>query len=174
MIAMARPHLRPAEVYQREADRSGLSEARTSSNATLGIAHEDFHLRLLQARMARAADTEMVQAEPLEVMRYQPGQEYRPHRDYLPPSALQLRRPEAGQRKTTLCVYLNTVEEGGGTAFPMAELEVQPRVGDAIVFENLDALGAPDPRSLHAGLPVQRGEKWLATLWFREATYRQF
>lgn len=174
VIAMARPQLRPAKVYQREAERSGLAEARTSSNATLGIAHEDFHLRLLQARMACAAQAEMVQAEPLEVMRYQPGQEYRPHRDYLPPAALQSLRPEAGQRKTTLCVYLTNVEGGGGTAFPMAELEVQPRAGDAIVFENLDAQGAPDPRSLHAGRPVTHGEKWLATLWFRERNYRNF
>jgi prolyl 4-hydroxylase len=29
-----------------------------------------------------------------------------------------------------------------------------------------------DTSSLHAGLPVIRGEKWIATKWLRERPYR--
>ena len=44
----------------------------------------------------------------------------------------------------------------------------------SIAFRNLTADGRPDPDSLHAGLPVARGEKWLATLWLRQRSCRAF
>jgi hypothetical protein len=43
-----------------------------------------------------------------------------------------------------------------------------------VIFDNLAPDGQPDPRTLHAGLPVREGEKWLATLWLRERRYRAF
>jgi len=64
------------------------------------------------------------------------------------------------------------VEAGGATAFPKAGVTVQPKSGRAVVFDNLREDGSPEPDSLHAGLPVERGEKWLATLWIRQGQYR--
>lgn len=124
--------------------------------------------------MASAAGVPLDHAEHLVVLRYEPGQEYRPHRDYRPPSSIERDRPEAGNRMRTICAYLNTVEAGGQTEFPVAGLRVEPRPGRAVVFENLHPDGSPDPDSLHAGLPVERGEKWLATLWLRQGRYRAF
>ena len=66
------------------------------------------------------------------------------------------------------------MESGGGTAFPEANLVVDARMGRAVAFRNTDDAGRPDPDSLHAGTPVLAGEKWLATLWFRERRYRAF
>ena len=43
-----------------------------------------------------------------------------------------------------------------------------------MIFDNLLADGSPDADSLHAGLPVQRGEKWLATLWLRPGRYHAY
>ena len=73
-----------------------------------------------------------------------------------------------------MCAYLNDVEAGGATRFPVADVTVPPRAGAAIAFRNLTADGQPDPDSLHAGLPVERGEKWLATLWLRQRSCRAF
>ena len=70
----------------------------------------------------------------------------------------------AGNRTRTICVYLNHVEAGGETVFPRADVSVAPVPGRAVVFDKLFADGQPDLESLHAGLPVTRGEKWLATL----------
>ena len=53
-------------------------------------------------------------------------------------------------------------------------MSIAPVPGRAVVFDNLLADGRPDPESLHAGLPVARGEKWLATLWLRERRYRHY
>lgn len=41
-------------------------------------------------------------------------------------------------------------------------------------FLNCDAQGKPNPETLHAGLPVIRGEKWLATLWFWDRPFLWF
>lgn len=71
-------------------------------------------------------------------------------------------------------VYLNHVSEGGGTEFPRIGVVVEPRRGKAVKFLNCDADGKPNPETLHAGLPVIRGEKWLATLWFWDRPFHWF
>lgn len=131
-------------------------------------------MRLIQLRMATAAGLPLAHAESLVVLRYEPGEQYRPHRDYLPPSAIERDQPGAGNRLRTLCAYLNPVGAGGQTDFPLAGVRVQPKTGSAIIFDNLQTDGQPDPATLHAGLPVMRGEKWLATLWLRQAPYRAY
>src|SRR3546814_10387329 len=133
-----------------------------------------FRSRLLQLRRALAEGCELVQGEQLILLRYQPGERYLPHRDYFSPSALAAHRPDAGQRMTTVCVYLNPVTAGGGTEFPELGIRVDPTPGAAVVFDNLDATGAPAASSCHAGLAVDSGEKWLATLWLRQRRYRMF
>src|SRR3546814_9603022 len=100
----------------------------------------------------------------LIVLRYQPGERYLPHRDYFSPSALAAHRPDAGQRMTTVCVYLNPVTAGGGTEFPELGIRVDPTPGAAVVFDNLDATGAPAASSCHAGLAVERSEEHTSEL----------
>ena len=127
----------------------------------------------LQRRLCRLLDLPFVNAEPLSLLRYQPGQEYRPHRDYLSPSSLAT--PEGrrlGQRTHTVFVYLGDVGRGGETDFPDLGVRISPKRGRAVMFSNIDADGRPDPRSLHAGMPVIEGEKWLGTLWLRERALR--
>lgn len=174
LVAMARPLLKRSAVHDPLSGDMTALPVRTSSDAAFDVMHEDVLLRLLILRMARAAGLEPAHAEPLIVLNYRPGEAYRPHRDYLAPSALAASRPEAGQRQTTVCAYLNTVEEGGGTSFPDLGLESPAVAGAAVVFDNLAADGSPEPLSLHAGDPVIRGEKWLATLWLRERPIRDF
>lgn len=174
LIANAESRLQRSRTVDPETGLPMSQEIRTSSDAAFDSILEDLALRAVQSRMAGAAGVPLVHAEHLVVLRYEPGQEYRPHRDYRPPSSIERDRPEAGNRLRTICVYLNEVEAGGETEFPVAGLKVAPRPGRAVVFDNLHADGMPDVDSLHAGLPVQRGVKWLATLWLRQAPYRNF
>lgn len=174
VIAMAEPHLRRSQVLDPSLGSGSVHAIRNSSDAAFDPLLEDFYLRLLQLRMAFAAGCELAQGEQLIVLRYQPGERYLPHRDYFSPSALAAHRPDAGQRMTTVCVYLNPVTAGGSTEFPELGIRVDPTPGAAVVFDNLDATGAPAASSCHAGLAVESGEKWLATLWFRQQRYRVF
>ena len=172
LVACARPLLQASRVHSPDGDAAGQASLRTSSDASFDPLLEDFALRMVQLRMAAAAGLPLVNAEQLIVLRYTPGQEYRPHRDDLPADALERDRPQAGNRLRSICAYLNTPLEGGATDFPLRGVRVEPKAGSAVVFDSLDADGHPAPESLHAGLPVERGEKWLATLWLRERAYR--
>ena len=62
---------------------------------------------------------------------------------------------------------------GGETGFPKLDINIPPKKGDVVVFHNTlldDAATHPkiNPRSLHGGMPVIKGEKWMVNLWFRE------
>jgi prolyl 4-hydroxylase len=174
LVACARPSLRASQTVDPDTGLPVRLPLRTSSDTNFDPVQEDLALRLLQLRIAAATGVELVHGEPLVVLRYAPGEQYRPHRDYVPPGTLERDHPQAGNRARTVCVYLNAVEAGGETEFPVAALRVAPVPGRAVVFDNLLPDGQPDVDSLHAGLPVQRGEKWLATLWLRQAPYRDY
>ena len=76
-----------------------------------------------------------------------------------------------GQRVSTLVMYLSDVEQGGETTFPDVGVSVVPKKGAAVYFEYCNSQGQVDPLSLHAGNPVIKGEKWIATKWMRQRKY---
>ena len=94
--------------------------------------------------------------------RYLPGQEYAPHHDFGDDGT-----PE--QRFLTLLLYIQLPDQGGATSFPKAfdgkGLQVIPARGDAVLFYNMLPDGNGDDLALHAGMPVQKGEKWVCNLW---------
>jgi prolyl 4-hydroxylase len=136
---------------------------RSSDGAPLHWLIEDPALQALNRRLAAVTQTPYENAEPLLVLRYHPGQEYRRHFDALPGLA--------NQRSRTALVYLNDDYAGGETAFPRLDLKVRGRKGDVLVFHNSDAEGSPLPFSEHAGLPVVSGVKYLASRWIRSSRH---
>tara|TARA_B100000401_G_C52758612_1_gene697010 strand:- start:488 stop:1126 length:639 start_codon:yes stop_codon:yes gene_type:complete len=114
-------------------------------------------------------------AEQYQLVYYKKGTEYKPHFDsfdYETDDGKTNWEP-GGQRMITVIAYLNDVEEGGETGFPELGIDIPPKKGDAVVFHNtlpIDAGAHPKihPRSLHGGMPVLKGEKWMVNLWFRE------
>ena len=174
LIACAQPYLHDSQTADPLTGVPHTLQVRTSTEASFDPIMENTALRVAQLRMASAAGIDLPNAEQLTVLRYLPGQQYRPHRDYLPTGTLQMDRPHAGNRVRSICVYLNPVEAGGATEFPVPGLRIDPLPGRAVIFDNLTPTGGPDPDSLHAGTPVEAGEKWLATLWIRQGRYRHF
>jgi hypothetical protein len=166
------PQLQPS----RSVDPDGtwhLNQIRTSHDFQFLPEHEELYLKLLQLRLANAAALPVKNAEPLILLRYQPGQEYKAHRDYLPPSRyVALEAGGAGQRLRTVIAYLNVPEAGGETAFPMLGQTIKPQLGHVLRFDNVDGDGRINENSLHAGLPVKQGLKWICTLWIRQNALR--
>ncbi len=170
LIALAVPHLRPAETREPKTGRIIQNPVRTSSAMNFPPNLEDLVLVRLEERIATFAGQGLERAEALAVLRYRPGEEYRPHFDAFD-SDTQRKDPECirlGQRTETALTYLNDTFAGGATDFPALSQTIESHTGQSVVFRNLDASGNRDPLALHAGLPVESGEKWLATLWFRE------
>ena len=178
LILCGTPHLRASQVVDPATGKLTRMGLRSSDGMNFDALLEDAWLRHLQMRMAAAAGLPLSHAEPLVLLHYAPGQEYRPHRDYLPDSDPSLTQPTAGSgtgagnRAATTVVYLNDVSEGGETDFPELGQRVRPQAGYAASWRNLHRSGIRDPRSLHTGMPVIAGEKWLSTLWIRERPLR--
>jgi prolyl 4-hydroxylase len=167
------PHLRPSMTADPNGKRVQV-QLRTSSDTMLEEMLEDINLLLLQRRMTAIVGTTPAYSEYLQLLRYQHGQEYRPHRDYLPNSLyVPLSEGGAGQRNYTAIVYLNDIDTGGETEFIELEQKISPKMGRVLVFKNLHDDGSPDTRTLHAGLPVTHGTKWIATLWIHEGIFRK-
>lgn len=145
-------------------------EARTSEGMFFKRGANELCARI-EARIAALLDWPLENGEGLQVLRYGPGAEYRPHHDYFDPAkpgtAGILAR--GGQRVASLVMYLNTPKRGGATTFPDAGMEVAAVKGNAVFF----SYDRPHPmtRTLHGGAPVQEGEKWVATKWLREGRY---
>lgn len=114
-----------------------------------------------------------IRGEGLQVLQYGKGEEYRPHYDFFDPKNenYQNNVGKGGQRVGTLLMYLSDVEAGGGTSFPKINLEVRPKKGMALYFGNTKFDGSIEPLSLHAGMPVIKGTKFLATKWLRTNPY---
>ena len=128
-------------------------------------------LRIIEERISARVGISTLRGEDMQILRYSMGQEYKPHYDYFATNspAIETHLKRGGQRVTTVIVYLNTPELGGATSFPDAGIEVAAKQGRALVF----TYPTPDPstKSLHGGMPVLKGEKWVITKWFRERNF---
>jgi prolyl 4-hydroxylase len=175
LTTASQPWLTRSLVNEPTTGRISSEQIRTSWGMNFAHALPDLLVAYAERRIARCAGVPLVQAEPLAVLRYEVGQEYRPHYDYFTAETLAAHQHHriSGQRTATVVTYIALPDAGGGTEFPRLGITIEPVLGGAIRFRNVDAEGRPDERSLHAGLPVLQGEKWVATLWFRERAVRE-
>jgi prolyl 4-hydroxylase len=157
---LAKPWLEPARIYS-DLGGSQLDPMRDALNMAFSPMAEDLVIQTINQCIADAANIPVTWGEPLHVMHYRPGQQFRPHHD--------AHGPGRGKRIriATALLYLNGDYEGGETHFPNLGFRVRGGIGDLLIFHNVTADNKPDPRVVHAGLPIISGEKWLATRWIR-------
>jgi prolyl 4-hydroxylase len=160
LIEKAQDFLEPSVVVDPATGELRPHPVRTSDGAAFPWVSEDLVISALNRRIAAASGTDVRCGEPLQVLRYRPGQEYRPHLDALP--------ARDNQRVLTMLVYLNEEYDGGETLFTRAGLKFAGGRGDGLLFRNGSPGGLPDLRAEHAGLPVRHGEKYVASRWIRE------
>ena len=101
--------------------------------------------------------------EILQVLRYETGQEFRPHTDRYAGPTMSSGFVDSNRLVTVFC-YLNDVERGGGTYFPDVDLEIRPRKGVAVVHFPSDVELREDERTLHQGMPAI-DDKYLLATW---------
>lgn len=131
----------------------------------------------LSAALARRIDAllglDREQAETLQGQRYLPGEQYRDHCDFFRTARphWQRERRRGGQRTWTAMLYLNTVDAGGATAFPRLDLSIRPEPGMLVVWDNATRAGRPNGATIHAGMPVEAGRKYVITQWYRQGVW---
>jgi prolyl 4-hydroxylase len=139
-----------------------VSDIRTSSGAFLTDVKNNI-LTKVEKRVSAIMGIPIEHGEGLHILNYRPGQEYKEHLDYFTPTS----KAAKNNRISTLVLYLNDVEEGGTTFFPKLNLTVCPQKGMAVYFEYFYNDPILNELTLHAGAPVVKGEKWIATQWMR-------
>lgn len=123
---------------------------------------------------ARVLAVEAAHIEPLQLVKYVPGQFYRAHLDtHKEPDRLSSHMGE--QRTHTLLVFLADIpaDDGGGHLhFPRLGLRVLPRAGSAVLWRNLkEDGGRVDRDSLHEGEPPLRSEKVAMNVWVSDRPF---
>lgn len=170
LIERARPRLAPAAVYDELKGGANTSDVRRHSAAEFHLVDTDLVVQAVNERVCALVGVPALQSEIVQVLHYRPGDYFAPHYDFWDPGfeghAAALAQ---GQRAHTVLVYLNHEGlEGGETDFPDLGLRHRGQTGDALMWRNLDPDGQPDRRTVHAGLPPTRGEKWLLSVWIRD------
>ena len=171
-IDASKGKLKPSTVIS--PDKHIQHESRTSENCWIEHSANDI-VHEVSKRFSILVQMPIRNAAQYQLVYYKKGTQYTPQFDsfdYETEDGKKHWEP-GGHRMITVIAYLNDVEEGGETGFPELGINIPPTKGDAVVFHNTlpdDAATHPriNPRSLHGGMPVHKGEKWMVNLWFRE------
>lgn len=173
VINLAAPLVRRSQIVDARTGEMRADPVRTSSHVTLSPRQHDHVLEALERCISRVTGLPALNGEFLQILRYRPGEEFRPHVDYFNEGGAGAYQSlaDGGQRAQTVLLYLNDDYAGGSTRFPKLQLNIKGRRGDMLHFHNLGADGLGHSDSLHAGLPVIAGEKWLLSQWVRSESY---
>ena len=164
LIALIDAGRRPSTI----ADDNGDAYFRTSE--TCDLAPDDPAVVQMEALLGKLSGIDPAHGEPLQGQRYDVGQEFKPHTDYFAPDGTDYATycSVAGQRTWTFMIYLNAVEAGGATRFKALAKTFQPEPGKLLAWNNRRPDGRVNPNTLHHGMKVRKGVKYILTKWYRE------
>ena len=164
LIELIDQRRRPSEI----ADDVGIANYRTSE--TCDLDWRDPVVAAVDDRICALLGLSPRSGEPIQGQRYALGQEFKPHTDTFEPAGYDfyVHTAALGQRTWTAMIYLNEPEEGGATRFKVIGKTVQPETGKLLAWNNLLPDGQPNPATMHQGMKVRRGTKYILTKWFRE------
>ncbi|MGD9811892.1 MAG: prolyl hydroxylase family protein, partial [Sphingobium sp.] len=111
--------------------------------------------------------------EPIQGQRYAVGQEFKAHTDYFEPDGPDYEKfcAIAGNRTWTAMIYLNEPEAGGATRFTNVGKTIQPATGKMLLWNNRRADRSLNPDTIHHGMKVRAGTKYIITKWFRDGLW---
>lgn len=139
------------------------NEDRTSYSYYFEKSHDEV-IRTIEERVSFLTGKSIDAIERLQIVRYQPGQQYKQHYDWFED---EYRDKIGGQRQYTFFVYLNDVYDGGETEFPNLGIKVKPKMGDAVFWVNCEKYNKCYDLSLHQGNPPSSGVKYGLNIWIR-------
>ena len=164
LIALIDANRRPSTI----ADDNGDNYFRTSE--TCDLSSTEPAVQRLEAMLVELNGIDPANGEPVQGQRYDVGQEFKAHTDYFAPNGLDFQKfcAVAGQRTWTFMIYLNDVEAGGATRFKTIGKTFQPEAGKLLCWNNRKSDGSVNPNTLHHGMKVRKGLKYVITKWYRE------
>ncbi len=164
LVARIEADRRPSTI----AGANGDGYFRTSE--TCDLSRADPFVAAIDAKISAYAGIGPIHGEPIQGQRYAPEQEFKAHTDYFDPQGEDFARycSVAGNRTWTFMIYLNAPIAGGATRFTKVNKIIQPETGKLLAWNNRLPNGAPNPASIHHGMKVRAGAKYIITKWYRE------
>ena len=164
LIALVETDRRPSTIADDNGDRYFRTSETCDLSADLPV------VQRLEGLLTELSGIDPRFGEPLQGQRYDVGQEFKPHTDYFAPDGADYAHycSVAGQRTWTFMIYLNDVTAGGGTRFKALNKIIQPEQGKLLAWNNRRPDGRVNPNTLHHGMKVRRGLKYVITKWYRE------
>jgi prolyl 4-hydroxylase len=164
IIARIDAQRRPSTI----SDPNGDAAFRTSE--TCDLDPNDPVVAEVEARIMAFTGLDPAHGEPMQGQRYAVGQEFKAHTDYFEPDGVDYDRfcSISGNRTWTVMIYLNEPEAGGATRFKAIDKIVQPETGKLLAWNNRGSDGSVNPATIHQGMKVRKGVKYIITKWFRE------
>lgn len=154
------PHLMPCLVKTQESGSVHLDpNIRTSTNANIPRAE----VPSITEKITKLINCSEEQLEIYQVLKYERGQEFKPHTDGFDKPTTACGFFQSG-RIATLFTYLNDVEKGGKTIFSKIDVEITPKKGTAIVHFPMTLDLIEDERTEHEG-SVAIDNKWIMSTW---------
>lgn len=168
LIALIDKDRRPSTI----ADDNGDAYFRTSE--TCDLAADLPAVQRIEALLTDLSGLDPAYGEPLQGQRYAEGQEFKPHTDYFTPGGRDFQKfcALSGNRTWTFMVYLNDVVAGGATRFKLLDKTFQPEAGKLLCWNNRHPGGEVNPATLHHGMKVRKGVKYVITKWYREQVWQ--
>ena len=177
IIKIGDPHIKRSEVCGKGGSKP--HKSRTSMTAHIGKkflnnSNPDKVLLGILKKASQYGGLPEENIEPIQLVRYHPGQYFNKHYDYLdrrnPHYAKNIEKN--GQREQTFFIYLNNVpdKEGGKTHFPKIGKTFQGKKGEAIFWRNMID-GKEDKNTLHSGTELKNGIKYGLNVWVRDKKY---
>jgi prolyl 4-hydroxylase len=174
LIALIEQDRRPSTI----ADDNGDAYFRTSE--TCDLSAELPAVQRIEAMITALSGLDPAHGEPLQGQRYAEGQEFKPHTDYFTPGGRDYQTfcALSGNRTWTFMIYLNEVAAGGATRFKVLDKTFHPEAGKLLCWNNRlpdgpnGEPGSVNPATLHHGMKVRKGVKYVITKWYREKPWR--
>lgn len=168
LIALIDAGRRPSTI----ADDNGDPYFRTSE--TCDLAADPPAVQRFETMLTDLSGLDPAHGEPLQGQRYAEGQEFKPHTDYFTPGGRDYATycAKSGNRTWTFMIYLNDVAAGGATRFKVLDKTFQPEAGKLLCWNNRLPDGGVNPATLHHGMKVRKGVKYVITKWYRENPWR--
>lgn len=168
LIALIERDRRPSTI----ADDNGDPTFRTSE--TCDLANNLPAVQAIETMITQLSGIDPAFGEPVQGQRYDVGQEFKPHTDYFAPDGRDFARfcSLSGQRTWTFMIYCNDVAAGGATRFKLLDKTFQPEAGKLLCWNNRLPDGGVNHSTLHHGMKVRKGVKYVITKWYREREWR--
>jgi len=168
LIELASPNLTPSNiVLNANGIRTEQYDFRNSQDYYVRESNEV--IDTIKQRINTTLGIPVENMEDMCIIRYKEGEYFKAHHDFFHTNTpnYEERVKNSGNRNFTCLIYLKPADRGGETNFPYLGKAFSPNAGTLLHWRNMIEQELQN-NTLHEGLPVIKGEKWIASIWCRE------